>query len=154
MKADLSYSPTDVFETLVLPIMTAELDKLGSILHLFRGDLMCARQSGLTKTYNLVHDAAVTDADIAELRTIHRDIDCAVIRAYGWDDLLDQLDHGFHPVARETRYTIGSSAQREILDRLLELNHDQYAEEVARGLHDKGKKRAKAAPQSEDGGLF
>ncbi len=154
MKADLSYSPTDVFETLVLPIMTAELDKLGSILHLFRGDLMRARQSGLTKTYNLVHDAAVTDADIAELRTIHRDIDCAVIRAYGWDDLLDQLDHGFHPVARETRYTIGSSAQREILDRLLELNHDQYAEEVARGLHDKGKKRAKAAPQSEDGGLF
>lgn len=31
-----------------------------------------------------------------------------------------------------------------MLDRLLELNHQRYAEEVAQGLHDKGKKKAKS----------
>ncbi len=149
-----SYSPTDVFLTFALPTLTPEMRALGHTLDTTRGRVMLARRSGLTKTYNLVHDPAVTDSDIAEVRAIHRKIDHAVVRAYGWDDLLDQLDHGFHPAARETRYTIGPAAQREILDRLLELNHERYAEEVAQGLHDKGKKRGKAAPQSDDGGLF
>ncbi|MDZ8239766.1 hypothetical protein [Nostoc sp. ChiQUE01b] len=31
-----------------------------------------------------------------------------------------------------------------MLDRLLELNHQRYAEEVAQGLHDKGKKKGKS----------
>ena len=57
--------------------------------------------------------------------------------AYGWDDLIDRLDHGFHPAGRDLRYTIGPTAQREILDRLLELNHERCAEEVKAGLHDK-----------------
>ena len=49
------------------------------------------------------------------------------------------LDHGFHKVGRETRYTIGPAVQREILDSLLELNHERYAEEVIQGLHAKNK---------------
>ena len=98
---------------------------------------MLGRNSGLTKTYNLVFDAGVTDSDIVELRNIHRKIDIETVKAYGWDDLLDQLDHGFYPAGRDIRYTIGPAAQREILDRLLELNHQRYAEEVKAGLHDK-----------------
>jgi hypothetical protein len=31
-----------------------------------------------------------------------------------------------------------------VLDRLLQLNHERYAEEEAQGLHDKGKKKAKS----------
>ena len=38
------------------------------------------------------------------------------------------------------RYTISTLLRREVLDRLLQLNHERYAEEVAAGLHDKGKK--------------
>ncbi len=92
---------------------------------------MLARQAGLTKTYNMVNDPGCRDADIVELRKIHRAIDEAVCRTYRWDDLIPQLDHGHHTVRRETRYTVGPAVQRELVDRLLELNHERYAAEVA-----------------------
>ncbi|XVQ89166.1 type IIL restriction-modification enzyme MmeI [Microbispora siamensis] len=146
MKADLRYTPSDVFETLPLPELTEEMRELGDRLDAYRRELMLARQAGLTATYNLVNDSACQDEDIVELRRIHRDIDAAVCRAYGWHDMLDKLDHGFHAVGgRETRYTVGPYAQREFVDLLLELNHARYAEEVAKGLHDK-KKPAKPKP--------
>lgn len=145
MKADLRYTPSDVFETFPLPDLTDDLRGLGDELDTYRRDVMTSRNSGLTKTYNLVFDPACRDEDIEELRRIHREIDAAAIRAYGWEDRIDQvggLDHGFHKVGRETRYTIGPAAQREILDSLLELNHERYAEEKAQGLHDKKKRKA------------
>jgi hypothetical protein len=53
------------------------------------------------------------------------------------------------------------SARREVLARLLKLNHERYAEEVAQGLHEKkkggGRKRAKAkqeAPSEDGASLF
>ncbi|SNR25243.1 Eco57I restriction-modification methylase domain-containing protein [Actinomadura mexicana] len=137
MKADLRYTPSDVFETLPLPEMGTELRKLGNRLNGFRRDVMLARQAGLTKTYNFVHDPGCSDADIVELREIHKAIDEAVCRAYGWDDLIPQLDHGHHNLGRETRYTVGHTMWRDFVDRLLELNHERYAAEVAAGLHDK-----------------
>jgi hypothetical protein len=123
--------------------------ELGERLDTFRRELMLARQAGLTATYNLVHDERCTDADIAELREIHRAIDVAVVRAYGWDDL--SLDHGFHDTRQGPRYTIGPAVRQEILDRLLELNHERYAAEVKAGLHDK---RTKKRSSSSDGALF
>jgi hypothetical protein len=148
------YAPSDVFDTFPLPELVEELRAFGEQLNMLRSNVMLSRESGLTKTYNLIFDPSCTDSDIAELRTIHRAIDEATVRAYGWNDLLDELDHGFHPVGRGTRYTIGPAAQREILDRLLELNHERYADEVARGLHDKNSgSRAKAGAQDE-GMLF
>jgi hypothetical protein len=83
-----------------------------------------------------------------------------VCRAYGWDDLIPQLDHGIHPVGRDTRFTVGPAMQREIVDRLLELNHERYAAEVAAGLHDKKNKKAakpktpRTPADSEQNGLF
>lgn len=146
LESRVNYSPSDVFETFPLPELTQEMRDLGDRLDTYRRGVMLARQSGLTKTYNLVFDPKVQDEDIAELRRIHKAIDGTTVRAYGWDDLLDQLDHGFHPAGRELRYTIGPAAQREILDRLLELNHARYAEEVAKGLHDKKDKKAPRQP--------
>ena len=137
------YTPTDVFETLPLPELTEEMRVLGDRLDTYRRELMLRRQSGLTATYNLVNDPACRDDDIEELRAIHRAIDEAVCRAYGWDDLLAAgLEHGFHDLGRETRYTVGPAVLQEMVDRLLELNHARYAEEVAAGLHDrKGTRR-------------
>lgn len=140
MKTDINYSPTDVFETLPLPEMTREMRILGARLDTFRRDLMLARNAGLTKTYNLVHDPRCVDGDIAELRERHRQIDHAVSHAYDWDDL--DLDHGFHETRQGTRYTVGPIARQEILDRLLELNHERYGAEVAAGLHKTSKKGA------------
>jgi hypothetical protein len=153
MKSDINYSISDVFETFPLPGLTQQMRELGDRLDTYRRDVMLARQTGLTKTYNLVFDPTVHDEDIVELRRIHKAIDEATVRAYGWDDLLDQLDHGFHSAGRDLRYTIGPAAQREILDRLLELNHERYAEEVRLGLHDKkkGAKKPKVQPQNSDG---
>ncbi|HZO66585.1 MAG TPA: DNA methyltransferase [Kribbellaceae bacterium] len=141
MKTDLSYSPTDVFERLALPELTPEMHELGDRLDTYRRGVMLARQTGLTAMYNLVNDSNCQGEDIVELRRIHRAIDEAVCRAYQWDDLVTQgLDHGFHTAGRETRYTVGPAIQREFVDRLLKLNHERYAEEVAAGLHDKKKR--------------
>ncbi|GAA1937516.1 Eco57I restriction-modification methylase domain-containing protein [Amycolatopsis minnesotensis] len=141
MKTDLRYTPSDVFETFARPpALTGEMRQLGNRLDAYRRDVMLSRNSGLTKTYNMVFDPRCTDGDIEDLRRIHREIDEATICAYGWKDRIAAvggLFHGFHKVGRETRYTVGPAAQREILDSLLELNHERHAEEVAQGLHDK-----------------
>ena len=153
MKGDLRYTPTDVFETLPRPDVTDEMREIGDRLDTFRRELMLARQAGLTATYNLVHDQRCTDADIAELRDIHRAIDVAVVHAYGWDDLLAAgLDHGFHETRQGPRYTIGAVVRQEILDRLLELNHERYAAEVKAGLH--AKRTHKRSTEASDTMLF
>ncbi|EGV18837.1 hypothetical protein ThimaDRAFT_1641 [Thiocapsa marina 5811] len=98
---------------------------------------------GLTKTYNRFHNYAELSADIAELRSLHIELDRAVAAAYGWDDL--DLGHDFHGTKQGARFTISETARREVLDRLLELNHQRYAEEVAAGLHDKKAKKPTGA---------
>jgi hypothetical protein len=50
------------------------------------------------------------------------------------------------------------TARREILDRLLALNHERHEEEVKKGLHEKAKPKAKSAgkrsKKGEAGPLF
>jgi Eco57I restriction-modification methylase/restriction-modification enzyme MmeI-like protein len=155
MKADLNYSPTDVFETLPLPEITDEMQEVGERLDVLRRGLMLARQAGLTATYNLVHDERCADADIGELREIHRAIDLAVVRSYDWDDLLATgLDHGFHDTRQGPRYTIGPAVRQEILDRLIELNYERYATERAAGLHDKPTRAQKRLASDSFGDLL
>ena len=69
-------------------------------------------------------------------------MDNAVAAAYGWTDL--DLGHGFHETKQGVRYTISETARREVLARLLKLNHERYAEEVKQGLHEKAKAPASA----------
>ncbi|WP_051392744.1 Eco57I restriction-modification methylase domain-containing protein [Glycomyces arizonensis] len=144
MKGDLRYTPTDVFETLPRPEISEELRRLGDRLDSERRELMLAREAGLTDTYNMVHDQANSDADIANLREIHRLIDDEVCRCYGWDDLIPELSHDHYDTRQGTRYTIAPGPRQEILDRLLEENQRRYAIEVEQGLHAK-KKTAKKA---------
>ncbi|QSV70453.1 MAG: restriction endonuclease [Aphanizomenon flos-aquae KM1D3_PB] len=139
--AGINYSPTDVFETFPFPTSTANLEQIGEKYYTHRQNIMLTRQEGLTKTYNRFHNPDETNPDIEELRTLHIEMDNAVAAAYGWEDI--ELDHDFHDTKQGIRFTICENARREILDRLLQLNHQRYAEEVAEGLHDKGKKKAK-----------
>ena len=150
IKADLSYAATDIFETLPLPDVNSELRQLGVQLDTFRRELMLARQAGLTTTYNLVHDPKCVNRDIADLRDIHRAIDVAVVCAYGWTDLVESgLGHGFHETRQGIRYTIAPGLRQELLDRLLELNHARYAEEVRAGLHTKKPSRKRPSKETE-----
>jgi len=138
LETRLSYTPTDGFETFPFPKLPAssnQLPAIGETYHEHRRQIMLARQEGLTATYNRFHNPDERAADIARLRQLHIELDRTVAAAYGWDDLA--LGHGFHETAQGVRYTISEAARREVLARLLELNHQRYAEEVAAGMHEK-----------------
>jgi transcription elongation GreA/GreB family factor len=98
-----------------------------------------------------VHGVSQDDfvSEIIELREHHKEMDQSVLEAYGWhqDDpkwgKAIQLRHDFYevdylPDNDRVRFTIHPEARKEVLKRLLQLNHERFAEEVAEGLHDKG----------------
>ena len=147
MRTDIRYTPTDCFETFAQPQLTPQVAEFGARLHDRRSTLMLDRQEGLTTTYNRVHDPEESSNDIVELRQIHVALDYAVRHAYGWDDLV--LDHDFHETKFGARFTFAPMPRQEILDRLLELNHERYADEVRRGLHGKAKSTGKRKPVAE-----
>jgi Eco57I restriction-modification methylase/MmeI, target recognition domain len=124
-----NYTPSDCFETFSQPDLTDEVTRAGKALDDYRRATMLERQEGLTKTYNRVHDPREHSEDIAELRRLHVVLDHAVAVAYGWEDL--PLDHDFHETRQGVRYTLGLRTRTEVLDRLLELNHEQAAAEAA-----------------------
>ncbi|PLS79798.1 MAG: hypothetical protein CYG59_11360 [Chloroflexi bacterium] len=109
---------------------------------------MLSHQQGITELYNRFHNASEHTEDIAELRHLHETMDYAVAAEYGWNDV--DLGHGFHDTKQGVRFTISELARREVLDRLLLLNHERYEQEVKDGLHEKGAKKpaAKKAPTS------
>ncbi len=77
-------------------------------------------------------------------------MDEAVAHAYEWDDL--ELGHGFHEAKQGLRYTISEAARREVLDRLLLLNHERHEQEVKAGLFEvKGAKAKKGKSIANDG---
>jgi hypothetical protein len=152
LRTDMMYSPSDCFETFPFPPKMTGLDAPGERYHDHRRQIMLARQEGLTKTYNRFHEQEEASADIQKLRQLHVDMDQAVATAYGWTDL--DLGHGFHQTKQGLRYTISEPARREVLARLLKLNHERYAEEVRQGLHEKkkgGTGRKRQGKKKEDG---
>jgi hypothetical protein len=144
----MMYMPSDCFETFPFPVSLDSLADLGRNYNEHRRAVMSTRREGLTKIYNRFHDATEHAADIACLRQLHMEMDSAVAAAYGWSDLA--LDHDFHETKQGLRFTVSPAARQEILDRLLELNHQRYAEEVKAGLHEKATARKAAA---KGGGL-
>jgi hypothetical protein len=139
----LRYSPTDCFENFPFPqpskARNQQLTSIGESYHEHRYQIMLARQEGLTATYNRFHNPTERAADITRLRTLHVEMDHAVAAAYSWADL--PLDHDFHETQQGLRYTISEPARREVLHRLLELNHQRHAEEVTAGLREKKQKQ-------------
>lgn len=70
---------------------------------------------------------------IMELRRLHKEMDETVLKAYSWTDI--NLAHDFYeveylPENDRIRYTISPAARREILKRLLLLNHEIHAQEL------------------------
>ncbi|MGH3298973.1 MAG: Eco57I restriction-modification methylase domain-containing protein, partial [Trebonia sp.] len=164
MKADLNYSPSDVFETLVRPTATDRLSEAGKDLNTFRAGVMRRRDLGMTRLYNLIHDESERGDDIARLREIHVEIDEAVREAYALDEDRDpairafeariasapipswheiDLAHGFHDTPQGRRFTISPQARTDVLDKLLALNHYRHQQELTSGLHTKKKQRLK-----------
>ena len=134
------------------PAHEMALSTIGETYHEHRRVLMRDLWLGLTDLYNLFHDPELSPALVTEslgdratitgdegftrlqrLRDLHRELDHTVLTAYGWHTASDfgpplALGHNFHavdflPENDRTRYTIHPDARRELLTRLLKLNH-------------------------------
>lgn len=141
MGTTLRYAPSDVFDTFPFPIClvnepTLHAERLGSVgvaYHRCRSDIMVERNQGLTETYNLFNDSKEKGQDIEGLRDLQIELDNAAMASYGWTTT--DLQHGFHESRQGIRFTISPQARIEVLQLLLELNHERYHEEVRLGLH-------------------
>lgn len=143
----LRYSTTAALETWPMPggVLDVELESLGERYHLLREKFLADEAIGLTQFYNCFHNPLNLEPRVEALRVLHKEIDRAVLRAYGWEDL--EPGHGFHPVpylpeSDRIRFTLSGGARLEVLRRLSELNHERYAQEVAQGLHGRTTGRA------------
>src|SRR5204863_2523469 len=78
-----------------------------------------------------------TAADIVRLRELHADMDRAVLRAYGWDDLTERAEPRFLDETNEDdhkyqgRLFWPAEFRDEVLARLLALNAERAAAERA-----------------------
>ncbi len=113
------------------------------------------RERALAFTY----DQAL--AGVLELRRLHVALDSAVRDAYGWQSL--DLQHDFYDVETlpendRVRYTISPVARKEVLKRLLALNHERAKAEQAAAAPAVAKparaKRASAAASVEEMTVF
>jgi hypothetical protein len=154
LETRIGYRPSDAFETYPFPNRLDAIGRIGDVYHGDRKLIMLNRAEGLTKTYNRFHDRREKAQDIERLRAMQVDLDTAVAQAYSWTDLA--LGHDFLEMRQGLRFTISESARREVLDRLLELNHTRYKEEVDTRLDGSsggagGTKRRRRGNVSESG---
>ncbi len=151
----IGYRPSDCFETFPFPNnwqTDPTLEAAGQRYYEFRAALMIENNEGLTKTYNRFHDPNNHEPEIVELRQLHAAMDRAVLDAYGWHEiptdcefLLDyEIDEeSWGAKKKPYRYRWPEAVHDEVLARLLDLNQQCHAEEVAAGLHSQeGKKRS------------
>jgi hypothetical protein len=143
MKDDPTYTVSECFRTFPFSEgfeSSLSLEAAGEAYHAFRAQLMIDRNEGLTKTYNRFHARGENAPDIARLRALHAEMDAAVLRAYGWEDLADRAapefieqdaDEGKTP---KTRFDWPAEFKDGVLARLLALNAERSAAEQAAGL--------------------
>ncbi|MBE0613781.1 MAG: restriction endonuclease [Burkholderiales bacterium] len=173
LETRLRYSPSDCFENFPFPeglwqTANPTLAEIGERYHEHRRALMRQLWLGLTDIYNLFHARALTPVVVAkvskksaaeveagyqgilELRRLHRELDEAIRDAYGWQPL--DLGHDFHEVETlpendRVRYTISPTARKEVLRRLLALNHERVAAQTMAAPVKKARRAKGAAEQ-------
>lgn len=129
------YTPTDVFETFPQPERSEAVSQAGQALSDFRADYMIRTNSGLTDTYNRIHDPEEADSEVLRLRDLQIALDNAVRDVYGWSAVLPDLAHGFHEVRLQgVRFTFAPQVGDEVIDLLLEENKRRYDAEVELGV--------------------
>jgi len=130
---------------------------------------MLALWLGLTDIYNLFHTRDLSPAKVAkvskklaeaaergyeglvELRRLHRELDLAIRDAYGLAEPRPwpRFSRSRNPRRNDrVRYTISAAARKEILSRLLALNHTRAEAEKGAAKITKSK-RGKKAPAPE-----
>ncbi|MGH8318113.1 MAG: Eco57I restriction-modification methylase domain-containing protein [Steroidobacteraceae bacterium] len=143
MKDDLRYTPSDSFRTFPLP-SSFETDPIlqakGEAYHEYRAGLMVGRDEGLTKIYGRFHSRGERASDVEYLRTLHAEMDAAVLRAYDWNDLAERAKAAFIEQDTDvgktpkTRFDWPTEFKDEVLARLLALNAERATAERQAGI--------------------
>ncbi len=163
IKDDPRYIPEDCFETFPFPPnyeSDVPLQAVGRTYHDHRAALMVETNKGMTTTYNHFHDVDDHRPAIQALRDLHDEMDRAVLRAYGWEDLAGELRPEFLTNETESdhtyqgRYFWRAEARDRVLARLLAFNAERHTEEVAAGRAPAARERAHDAEQEGAGPLF
>ena len=162
----LTYNPTDCFQTFSLPSgykNNVGLKEASERYLRRRSKLLGQLDIGLTTIHRQFHDQLVDSEPVIELRRLHAEMDDAVLRAYGWDDLAELCAPGaeFEPrflieddepeFAYQGRLFWPAAFRDKVLARLLELNKERAAAEAAAP---KTKKRSPDLPLENTGGLL
>ena len=150
MKTDTAYAASDFFYNFPLPYdpitdSDAELASLARESYRTRKSYCENQRIGMTDLFGRMNDPECEEEDAVGLRDAQVKIDSSVMRSYQFTDV--DLEHDFRDTIQGVRYTISETARREVLYRLLELNHRRYKEEVEQAKPSKGKEKSKAAPK-------
>jgi len=128
------YAPSSCFDTFPFPEEDAgQLEDAGRRYHESRTKVMRHRKKGATYICNLIDNPQEVSVDIIELRELMSSLDSSVLSSYGWGDI--DLEYGFHETQLGIQFAASENARTEILQRLLQLNHDRYKKELSDGLH-------------------
>lgn len=130
---ELRYTPTQAFYTFPFPFPTAALRRadacpaeenarrlfaLGETLDALRAEIQTATGLGISRIYDRFHDPADVSSLVLRLRDVHREINAAVVAAYGWGGL--SLDYDFRPTHRGVRWGLSGEMENGIMGRLME----------------------------------
>ena len=122
----------------------ASLENVSKAFYEKRFEILKRRNVGLTKFYNSFHQNE--GDELNEIRTLFEQLNKTILELYNWHKdsekwgLAIDLTHDFYeveylPENDNIRYTISPEARKEVLKRLLLLNHKRYEEEIRQGLH-------------------
>jgi hypothetical protein len=150
----IRYSVTEAFETFPFPEGWREsrsLHESGEAYYCLRDSICSARRIGLTALYSLVNDPNSLDADIVEMRSAIKDLDHAVVMAYGFgqvDIYYDWVapDSGETEKEKRFQYRLDESSRNTLIDLLWSLNKglpgiDPDSAVSSRSLKGKSKKK-------------
>jgi hypothetical protein len=152
----LSYSTSAVLEPWPMPHLTDELEAIGDRYATLRDEIRLSESVGLTDLYNRFHDPANTSARIEALRSVHLEMDLAVLRAYEWTDVdleVDFREVGHLPANDRIRLTVSERARAELLKRLTDLNLERHVQEAASGAKARAPGGCAEAAPVEQGAL-
>jgi len=134
------YAVSDCYDTFPFPKSNPDLENNSNVYLNLRKEIQNELNIGLTDLYNNMHDNSINNEKFTSLRRSQIALDYSVVNAYDWSDV--PLRHNFYeidylPENDRIRFTIHPDARREVLKRLLELNHQIHEEEVKAGLWEK-----------------
>lgn len=130
----IRYTPRTVYDPFPQSEVSAAVASEMEGLDKWRGAVMTKLDQGVTALYGRYHDPTDAAEVIAELRERHRELDRAVLSAFGWEDMGEILQYGHQETRFGIFYSLDDRSRYELLERLLLLNFRQAAEQTGRSL--------------------